>query len=136
MNTNDKKPKEATGDGAWDMKMDHKYAPLEKISIADTIEGKEDEFWFNQTLCKVNGSILRIGVFEGEFPMHTHDEDDEVFFVLEGSITIETEQKSFVLGAQEGLCVPKGVMHRPIAAQRAVVLMVENDGINPFGNRE
>ncbi len=120
----------------WDMKMEHKYAPLEKISIAETIEGKEDIFWFNQTLCKVNGSILRIGVFEGEFPMHTHDEDDEVFFVLEGSIVIETPEKSYTLNAQEGLCVPKGVMHRPIAKEKAVVLMVENDGINPFGNRE
>ncbi len=119
----------------FQMQMNYKYDYLEKISIEDTIKGQE-EFWFNQTLCKVNGSILRVGVFEGEFPMHKHDEDDEVFFVLEGSIVIETEKENFILNKQEGMCVPRGVMHRPVAKEKAVVLMVENDGINPFGNRE
>ncbi len=119
----------------FNMRMDYKYSPLEKISIAETISGQTD-FWFNQTLCKVNGSILRIGVFEGDFPMHKHDQDDEVFFVLEGSIIIESENGNFTLNQHEGICVPKGVMHRPIAPQKAVVLMVENDGLNPFGNRE
>ncbi len=106
---------------------------LKKISVADAID-KNSEPWTNKTLCKANDSLLRVAVFEGEFKMHKHEHEDEVFFVLEGSIVIETDKGSFSLKEQEGLCVPKGIMHRPIAEKRAIVLMVENDSINITGD--
>ncbi len=114
--------------------MEPKYAPLEKINITEAITGN-DQIWFNQTLCRINSSVLRVGVFqEGAFPMHKHDNDDELFFVIEGSIKIETQDQIFTLNSQEGICVPKGVMHRPIVEQRSIVLMVENDSITPLGD--
>ncbi len=116
------------------MHMDQKYGYMEKMSIEDTLAGNMIP-WFNQTLCKVNdSSLFRVGVFKGEFPMHKHDDTDELFFVLEGTIIVEYENKSVVLTQHEGICIPKGVMHRPIASKAAKVLMVEKEGINPLGD--
>ncbi len=105
--------------------IDAKYSYLEKISLSETLQGNEFPY-FNETLAHVNGSMLRVGRFEGELPMHKHDDGDELFFVFSGEIVIETERGNFALTAGEGVCVPKGVMHRPTAVEPAVVLMVEN----------
>lgn len=117
----------------YNMQMDVKYDYLEKINVPEIVRSCTDK-WFNQSLCNVNSSVFRIGVFEGEYHLHKHENDDELFFVLEGSIILETEKGSFKLGQYEGVCVPKGIMHRPIAKQKAVVLMIENIGIDPIGN--
>ena len=117
----------------YKLQMDIKYDYLEKIKVSEIVENCSDK-WFNQTLCKVNSSVLRLGIFEGEFHMHKHDNDDEVFFILNGSIVLETENGNFELRENEGICVPKGVLHRPIAQNKAIVLMIENDGIKPLGD--
>lgn len=118
----------------YKFQMDKKYGYLEKIDVNHVVDTCTDK-WFNQTLCKVNDSVLRLGVFnEGDFPLHKHEEDDEVFFVLSGHIIIETENGNFDLKPNEGVCVPKGVMHRPIIKEKAIVLMIENDGIVPLGD--
>ncbi len=65
----------------YKLNMDIKYDYLEKIKVPEIVKNCKDK-WFNQTLCKVNSSVLRLGIFEGEFHMHRHDNDDEVFFVL------------------------------------------------------
>jgi mannose-6-phosphate isomerase-like protein (cupin superfamily) len=117
----------------YKLHMDIKYDYLEKIQVPEIVKDCTDS-WFNQTLCKVNASVLRLGIFEGEFHMHKHDNDDEVFFVLDGELVLETEKGIFELKKYEGVCVPKGVMHRPIAKNKTVVLMVENEGIKPVGD--
>ena len=109
------------------------YKPLEVVdekSLADACEFK----WYNQSLCEVNNSVVRLGVFEGEYHWHKHDEDDEFFYVLEGKLLIDLEGRTVELGPRQGIVVPKGVMHRTRAQQRTVVLMVENTGIIPTGN--
>ncbi|MGB9068809.1 MAG: cupin domain-containing protein [Candidatus Acidiferrales bacterium] len=109
------------------------YEPLEVVdekALADACEFK----WYNQTLCRVNGSVIRLGVFEGEYHWHKHDADDEFFYVVEGSLLIDLEGRTVELAPRQGLVVPKGVMHRTRARQRTVVLMVENVGIIPTGN--
>ena len=118
---------------AYKLQMGIKYDYLEKIKVPEIVENCTDK-WFNQSLCQVNSSVFRLGIFEGEFHMHKHEQDDEVFFVIEGSIVLETENGNFVLNQYEGVCVPKGVMHRPIAEKKAVVLMIENIGIDPTGD--
>lgn len=117
----------------YNLHMDIKYNYLEKIKVPEIVNECKDK-WFNQTLCKVNSSVLRLGIFEGEFHMHKHENDDEVFFVLVGSLIIETEKGTFELEENEGICVPKGIMHRPIAEKRTIVLMIENEGIKPVGD--
>lgn len=113
--------------------MDIKYDYLEVIKAPEIIENCKEK-WFNQTLCKVNSSVLRLGIFEGEFHMHKHGNDDEVFFVLDGELLMETEKGNFKLEKYEGICIPKGTMHRPIANNKTVVLMIENEGIKPIGD--
>jgi mannose-6-phosphate isomerase-like protein (cupin superfamily) len=109
------------------------YKPLEVIeekSLADACGYK----WYNQTLCQVNGSVVRLGVVEGEYHWHKHDQDDEFFYVVEGRFFIDLEGRTVELAPRQGLVVPKGVIHRTRATERTVILMVENAGIIPTGD--
>jgi mannose-6-phosphate isomerase-like protein (cupin superfamily) len=109
------------------------YEPLqivEEKKLADACTFQ----WYNQTLCQVNGSVVRLGVFLGEYHWHKHDEDDEFFYVVEGELLIDLEGRTVSLEPRQGFVVPKGVVHRTRATQRTVVLMVENAGIIPTGN--
>jgi mannose-6-phosphate isomerase-like protein (cupin superfamily) len=91
--------------------------------------------WYNQTLCKVNESVVRVGVIEGEYHWHKHDSDDEFFYVVEGKLLIDLEGQTIELTPRQGFVVSKGVMHRTRAPQRTVILMVENAGIVPTGDK-
>ena len=109
------------------------YQPLEIIEERKLAD--ECTFpWYNQTLCQVNGSVVRLGVFQGEYHWHKHEEDDEFFYVIEGLLLIDLEGRVVSLDPRRGFVVPKGVMHRTRAPQRTVALMVENAGIIPTGN--
>jgi mannose-6-phosphate isomerase-like protein (cupin superfamily) len=117
----------------YETRLNIQYAPLEIMdekAMADACTYK----WFNQTLCKVNGSVVRLGVFEGEYHWHKHDEDDEFFYVVEGRLLIDLENRVVELAQRQGFVVPKGIIHRTRSQERTVVLMVENDGIIPTGN--
>jgi mannose-6-phosphate isomerase-like protein (cupin superfamily) len=107
--------------------------PLEVIdekTLADACTYK----WYNQTLCGVNDSVVRLGVVEGEYHWHKHDTEDEFFYVVEGRLLIDLEDRTVELGPRQGVVIPRGVMHRPRAPQRTVMLMVETSGIVPTGN--
>jgi mannose-6-phosphate isomerase-like protein (cupin superfamily) len=114
------------------------FEPLELIdekSLADACQHR----WYNQTLCKVNDSVVRMGVVEGEYHWHRHDDDDEFFYVVEGRLFIDlrepsAEERTVELAPRQGLVVPKGIVHRTRATERTVILMVENAGIIPTGN--
>jgi mannose-6-phosphate isomerase-like protein (cupin superfamily) len=90
--------------------------------------------WYNQTLCQVNESLVRVGVVQGEYHWHKHDEEDEFFYVVEGKLFIDLQDRTLELAARQGIVVPKGVVHRTRALQRTVILMVENAGIVPTGS--
>jgi quercetin dioxygenase-like cupin family protein len=109
------------------------HGPLELIDVKALAEACEFK-WFNQTLCQVNGSVVRVGIIEGEYHWHKHDEDDEFFYVVEGNLLIDLEGRTVSLEPRQGFVVPKSVMHRTRAEERTVVLMVENVGIIPTGN--
>jgi len=109
------------------------YGPLRVIdekALSDACTYK----WFNQTLCQVNDSVVRVGVIEGEYHWHQHSSDDEFFYVVEGKLIIDLEGKSVELSPRQGFVVPRGTMHRTRAPGRTVILMVENKGIIPTGN--
>ena len=90
--------------------------------------------WFNQTLCKVNDSVARLGIIHGEFHWHKHDDEDEFFLVLEGRLLIDLEDKTVELAPHQGFAIPRGVRHRTRAPGRTIILMVEKSGINPEGD--
>ncbi len=87
-------------------------------------------------MTKINGSVARIGIVEGEYHWHTHDDDDEFFFVLSGKLYIDIEDKTIELNPNQGVTISKGVPHRPLAPIKTVMLMVETDAIDPIGNDE
>jgi len=91
--------------------------------------------WYNQTLCQVNGSVIRVGVVQGEYHWHKHDQDDEFFYVLEGKLLVDLEDRTVELAPRQGIVVSKGVLHRTRAPERTVMLMFENAGIIPTGDK-
>lgn len=115
--------------------LDVKYGPLEVVDVPALVAACADR-WFNQTLVRVNGSVVRMGVIEGEYHWHRHEADDEFFFVIEGRLYVDIEERTFELEERQGLVVPKGVKHRTRAPERTVILMVENAGIVPTGDEE
>jgi mannose-6-phosphate isomerase-like protein (cupin superfamily) len=117
----------------YEIHLDDKYGSLALIDIPAEIAAHEP--WFNQTLTTVNDSVVRLGVLEGDFHWHKHDSEDEFFLVLEGELEIEVEDReAVVLKPHDGVTIPKGVMHRPRARGRTVVLMVEPAGVVPTGD--
>jgi mannose-6-phosphate isomerase-like protein (cupin superfamily) len=109
------------------------YPPMEVIDEKAVSEACEYK-WFNQTLCKVNDSVVRVGIIEGEYHWHKHDNDDEFFYVVEGKLLIDFEDRTVELSPRQGFVVSKGIVHRTRAPQRSVILMVENAGIIPTGD--
>ena len=114
-------------------KLDVKYRHLELIDIPAMVRECTDR-WFNQTLTEVNDSVARIGFVQGEYHWHKHDHDDEFFFVLEGQLLIDLEDRTIELNQHQGVTITKGVMHRPRAPQKTVMLMVETKSIQPTGD--
>jgi mannose-6-phosphate isomerase-like protein (cupin superfamily) len=109
------------------------FGPLEVVdekALSDACTYK----WFNQTLCQVNESVVRVAVIQGEYHWHKHDADDEFFYVVEGRLLIDLEGRTVELAPRQGFVVPRGVMHRTRALDRTVILMVENAGIVPTGS--
>ena len=109
------------------------YPPLSVVDVGSLVESCTER-WYNQTLCKVNDSVVRLGVLQGEYHWHKHDKDDEFFFVLDGRFLIDLKDRSVELGPRQGFVVPKGVVHRTRAPERAIVLMVETAAIVPTGD--
>jgi mannose-6-phosphate isomerase-like protein (cupin superfamily) len=114
-------------------RLDVKFNHFELMDIPAIVENCKDK-WFNQTLTKVNDSVVRIGIVEGEYHWHKHDNDDEFFFVLEGQLLIDLEGKTIELNPNQGVTISKGVMHRPRAPRKTVMLMVETSSIHPTGD--
>jgi homogentisate 1,2-dioxygenase len=111
------------------------HEPLEVVDVQALVDACGDR-WYNQTLCDVNASVVRLGVIQGEYHWHKHDEDDEFFYVVEGRLLIDLEDRAVELSPRQGFVVPKGVPHRTRAPERTVILMVENAGIVPTGDPE
>ncbi len=109
------------------------YESLELIDVPALVAACTDR-WYNQTLCRVNDSVVRLGVVQGEYHWHKHDDEDEFFYVVQGEFLIDLEDRSVKLGPGQGFVIPKGIMHCPRAPQRTVILMVEGAGIVPTGD--
>ena len=110
-----------------------RFAPLEKIDVQALADSVTDK-WFNQTLCKVNDSVVRMGVVQGEYHWHKHDDLDEFFYVIEGEFLIDLEGSTVTLSPRQGFVVPRGVTHRTRAPGRCMILMVEGESIVPTGD--
>ena len=117
----------------YETRLDVLHKPLEIVDVK-ALANACTHPWYNQTLCEVNSSVVRVGVIQGEYLWHKHDHDDEFFYVVAGQLLIDLEGRTVTLDPLQGFVVPKGVVHRTRAPQRTVILMVENSGIVPTGD--
>jgi len=117
----------------YSINLDVKYGFLQLIDVPMLVAATQEQ-WYNQTLCQVNDCVIRLGVMQGEFHWHKHDEEDEFFFVLQGKFLIDLEDQTITLEPHQGYAIPKGVMHRTRAPERAAILMVERSSVKPTGN--
>ena len=113
--------------------LDIRYPALEVVDVQKIADAVTDR-WYNQTLCKVNDSVVRLGVMQGEYHWHKHDDLDEFFYVVEGTFLIDLEGRTVELSPRQGFVVPKGAVHRTRAPKKAIILMVEGAGIVPTGD--
>jgi dTDP-4-dehydrorhamnose 3,5-epimerase-like enzyme len=109
------------------------FGPLEFIDVAALADACTEQ-WYNQTLCRVNDCVVRLGVMQGEFHWHKHDNEDEFFYVVDGRFVIDLEDRTVELTPKQGFTVPKGVLHRTRAPERTVILMIEGAGVIPTGD--
>ena len=117
----------------YSINLDPQFGFLKLIDVPALISACTEK-WYNQTLCRVNDSVVRLGVMQGEFHWHKHDNEDEFFFVLQGRFLIDLENESVALGAHQGYTIPKGVVHRTRAPERTAILMVEGASVSPTGD--
>lgn len=110
------------------------FDSLQKFNVQNIVNANQHK-WFNTTLTKVNDSVIRLGIVEGEYHWHKHENDDEFFFVISGKLFIDIQDKDTIeLNAGEGVTITKGLVHRTRALTKTVMLMVENAGIIPTGD--
>src|SRR5256714_14805319 len=112
--------------------LDIKFPPLHLVNVPALVKACTEK-WYNQTLCQVNDSVIRLGVMQGEYHWHKHDNDDEFFFVLSGRFIIDLEGHSIELLPNQGFTVPKGASHCTRAPERSGILLVETAALVPTG---
>jgi mannose-6-phosphate isomerase-like protein (cupin superfamily) len=118
----------------YETHLDVKFGPLERMDVSVLADAVTHPWW-NQTLCRVNESVVRLAVVRGAYHWHHHDDEDELFFVLSGRLQVDLDDRTIALGPGQGVTVPRGVRHRTRAEERTVMLMVEGAGIVPTGSR-
>jgi mannose-6-phosphate isomerase-like protein (cupin superfamily) len=117
----------------YSISTDIEYRPLELIDIPNLIEASKKK-WQNFSLCEVNDCVVRLGVIHGEFHWHKHDHEDEFFYVIDGALHMDLENKTHDLKPGQGFMVPKGVLHRTRAPERTSILMVEGKTVTATGD--
>ena len=120
-------------DHPYETHLDIRYPQGEVVDVPALVAAVTHP-WFNQTLCQVNDSVVRLGVVQGEYHWHHHADEDEFFYVVSGRFLIDLEGRTVDLAPGQGFVVPRGVPHRPRAPERTVILMVEGAGIVPTGD--
>lgn len=121
-------------DNRYAISTEQRFGPLEVIDVRAMV-ADASAAWSNETLTRVDGNVVRLGIVEGEFHWHRHEHEDEFFFVLEGELNVDVEGRPGVtLGPHQGYTVPKGTTHRTRAAGRTVMLMSSAAGVVPTGD--
>lgn len=106
---------------------------MEKINMQEKLD-QIKEFWSPKIIAEINDSCVKIGKLKGEFLWHSHAEEDEMFYVLGGELTIRFRDGDVLLRTGEGIVIPRGVEHMPVAAEEAHVMMIEPKGTLNTGN--
>ena len=106
---------------------------IEKVNLADKL-AMFDEHWNPHVVADYNGNDIMVVKFAGEFPWHSHPDTDDFFLVLDGEVSIDSDDGAVTLGPGELCVVPAGLRHRPRAVAEAKVLLIEPAGVPNTGD--
>ncbi|MBK8965847.1 MAG: cupin domain-containing protein [Saprospiraceae bacterium] len=107
---------------------------MEKINLSEKLTRFTDH-WNPRIVGALNGQHVKLAKFQGAFIWHKHDDEDELFLVLNGRFTMEFRDRRVELGEGEFLIVPRGVEHRPVAEEEVSVLLFEPAGTLNTGDQ-
>lgn len=108
---------------------------MDKINLAEKLE-LIDEHWRPKVVGELNGQEVKVVKFQGAFPWHRHENEDEMFMALKGSFRLEFRDKTIELNEGEFIVVPRGTEHRPVADEEVEVLLFEPANLKNTGNIE
>lgn len=106
---------------------------MEKVNLTEKFD-LINEHWRPKVVGELNGQEVKLVKFQGEFPWHHHENEDEMFLAVKGSFRIEFRDKTIELGEGEFVIVPRGVEHRPIADEEVEVILFEPAQLLNTGN--
>jgi mannose-6-phosphate isomerase-like protein (cupin superfamily) len=106
-----------------------------KINLAEKF-GRFTDRWSPKIIAELNDSHVKLAKLQGEFVWHQHADEDELFIVIEGELTIELRDGAVTLGPGELVVIPKGVEHRPVAREEVQLMLIEPKAIRHTGNVE
>ncbi len=93
------------------------------------------ELWSPRIVAELDDSYVKVAKVHGTFVWHSHDDEDELFFILQGRLHIEIENEPTVeLGEGDAFVVPKGVRHNPVAPEECLVMLIERKSTAHTGN--
>jgi mannose-6-phosphate isomerase-like protein (cupin superfamily) len=106
---------------------------MEIINVKDKIS-RINEYWQPKIIGELNNQLVKVAKLKGEFIMHHHDNEDELFYVVEGSLAIELKEKTIRLNEGDFVIIPKGIEHKPIAQKEVHVMLFEPNTTLNTGN--
>ncbi|HXI02617.1 MAG TPA: cupin domain-containing protein [Candidatus Saccharimonadales bacterium] len=106
---------------------------MEKVNLAGKLALFTDH-WKPRIVGELNGQHVKLAKLKGEFVWHHHAEEDELFLVLRGALSIHLRDQVVELGEGEFFIVPRGVEHRPVAEEEAAILLLEPASTLNTGN--
>ena len=83
------------------------------------------ELWSPRVVAELDDSYVKVAKVQGTLAWHSHDDEDELFYILKGTLAIEMEDRTVVLNEGETFVVPKGVRHNPVAEQECHIMLIE-----------
>lgn len=106
---------------------------LNKINLTEKFSRFDDQ-WNPKIVADLNDSQVKLAKVQGEFVWHQHENEDELFIVVQGHLTIELRDGQVTLGPGELVVIPKGVEHRPVARDEVHLMLIEPQGIRHTGD--
>ena len=106
---------------------------MDKVNLAEKF-ARFSDLWSPKVVGHLDGYEIKLVKLKGEFVWHKHDGADEMFLVVDGSMTIELRDRNVTVGTGEFFVVPRGVEHRPVAERECQVLLLERAGVVNTGD--
>jgi mannose-6-phosphate isomerase-like protein (cupin superfamily) len=107
---------------------------MSDVVTPETIAATLTEYWSPRVIAELDDSFVKVAKVQGSLAWHSHDGEDELFYVLDGSLRIEMEERTVVLHRGDVFVVPKGVRHNPIAERECLIMLIERKTTLHTGN--